>query len=295
MADVQLGRKSLLSKIRRKRTDPEEAEMSFIDHLEALRWHLVRGLVAWLVFVILIFVKIDWIFDHIIYAPANSSFVTYSALCRFSHFLHIGDALCMPPVNIPLQGTTVSGPFMSAISIAMTGAIICAFPYLFWELWRFIRPALSQKELKYGRSSIFYVSVCFFLGALFGYYLLAPFTFNFLANFQLGTMGAYQYRPTLDDYIDTLNSIILGCGISFELPILAFVLAKIGIINATFLKTYRKYAYILILVIAAIITPSPDWTSQALVSVPLIMLFEISVLIVRRVDKEKLAEEKEWS
>lgn len=295
MADVQLGRKSLLSKIRGKRAEPEDNEMSFIDHLEALRWHLVRGVAVWLILVIVIFIKIDWIFDHIIYAPANSSFVTYSALCRFSHFLHIGDSLCMPPVNIPLQGTTVSGPFMSAISIAMTGAIIVAFPYLFWELWRFIKPALSKKELRYGRGSILYVSICFFLGAMFGYYLLAPFTFNFLANFQLGTTGAYQYRPTLDDYIDTLNSIILGCGISFELPILAFVLAKIGIINASFLKKYRKYAYIVILIVAAIITPSPDWTSQALVSVPLILLYEISVLIVRNVDKKRVEEEKEWS
>lgn len=270
-------------------------EMSFVDHLEALRWHLVRSVLVWLAAVIGIFIYIDWVYDNIIYAPARSTFVTYGALCRFGHWLHIGDALCMPAVNIQLQGTTVSGPFMSAVSIAMIGGLVLAFPYLFWELWRFIKPALSAKELKYSRGSIFWVSLCFFAGAAFGYYLLAPFTFNFLGSFKLGTLGSYDYRPTLDDYIDTLNNIILGCGIAFELPILAYVLCKIGLISAKLLRKSRKFAFVVILVVAAVITPSPDWTSQALVSLPLLLLFEISVLICARIDKKKAEEEKEWS
>jgi sec-independent protein translocase protein TatC len=184
---------------------------------------------------------------------------------------------------------------MSALSIAMIGAIIIAFPYLFWELWKFIKPALSPKELKTARGSVWWVSLCFFCGAMFGYFLLAPFTFNFLANFTLGSTGAYQYIPTLDDYIDTINNIILGCGIAFELPVLAYVLARIGIISASFLKRYRKYAYVIILILAAVITPSPDWTSQAIVSLPLFLLFEISVIICNRVDKRKEKEEREWS
>jgi sec-independent protein translocase protein TatC len=273
----------------------DQAEMSFIDHLEALRWHLVRALIVWLIAVILIFLKIDWIFDNIVYAPAHSDFISYRALCKISHYLHLGNALCMPPVDIPLQGNTISGPFMSAISIAMIGGLIIAFPYLFLELWKFIKPALSPKEIKYSRGSLFWVSLCFFTGAAFGYFLLAPFTFNFLANFTLGTTGAYKYMPTLDDYIDTLNNIILGCGIAFELPVLAFVLAKIGIISAQFLRTYRKYAFVIILILAAIITPSPDWTSQAIVAVPLLILFELSVIITARVDKQRIKKEKEWS
>ncbi len=272
-----------------------QAEMSFMDHLEALRWHIVRALIVWLVAVIAIFIKIDWIFDHIIYAPAHSSFVTYGMLCDFSHYLHLGDALCMPPVEIPLQGNTISGPFMSAISIAMIGGLILAFPYLFWELWKFIKPALSQKEIRYSRGSIIWVSLCFFTGAAFGYFILAPFTFNFLANFTLGTVGAYKYMPTLDDYIDTLNNIVLGCGIAFELPVLAFVLAKIGLISAPFLRTYRKYAFVIILILAAIITPSPDWTSQLIVAIPLLILYELSVFITARVDKQTAKKEKEWS
>jgi sec-independent protein translocase protein TatC len=272
-----------------------KSEMSFIDHLEALRWHLVKSVVVWLIAAIAIFINIDWIFDHIIYAPAHNDFVTYGFLCNVSHQLHLGEALCMPPINIQLQGNTISGPFMSAMSIAMVGGLIVAFPYLFWELWKFIKPALSPKELKYSRGSIFWVSLCFFMGAAFGYFLLAPFTFNFLANFTLGTTGAYKYMPTLDDYIDSLNNIILGCGLSFELPVLAYVLAKIGLVSANFLRNYRKYAFVIILIVAAVITPSPDWTSQVIVAVPLLLLYEVSVLIAARVDKQNIKQEKQWS
>ncbi|MEO6539058.1 MAG: twin-arginine translocase subunit TatC [Ferruginibacter sp.] len=294
MAVLDENRKAFFKKLGRNKSS-ETTEMSFVDHLEALRWHLVRAVIAWLVAAIGIFLYIDWIFDNVIYAPARSSFITYSGLCNLSHRLHLGEALCMPPVNIPLQGNTISGPFMSAINIAMIGGIIIAFPYLFWELWRFIKPALSPKETKYAQGSLFWVSLCFFLGAAFGYFLLAPFTFNFLANFTLGAVGAYKYMPTLDDYIDTLNNIILGCGISFELPVLAFVLAKIGIITGAFLKKYRKYAFVIILILAAVITPSPDWTSQTIVAIPLLLLFEISVILASRVDKQKAKAEKEWS
>lgn len=284
----------LLKKIKKK-FNSQEKEMSFIDHLEQLRWHLVRSVIAWLLASILTFVFIDYIFDNIILAPARSNFITYRALCNFGHYLHLGESLCMPPIDIKLQGNTVSGPFMSAISIAMIGGLIVAFPYLFWELWKFIKPALSPKEIKYSRGSIFWVSICFFTGGAFGYFLLAPFTFNFLANFTLGTTNAYQYLPTLDDYISNINNIILGCGIAFELPILAFVLAKIGIITGTFLKKTRKYSFVIILILAAVITPSPDWTSQAIVAVPLLLLMEISIVLASRVEKEKLKAEKEWS
>ena len=244
-------------------------------------------------------IKFDYLsvcasYVNIIFAPAHSDFISYSVLCRLSHTLHLGQSLCMPPVNIQLQGNTVSGPFISAINISMVGGLVIAFPYLFFELWKFIKPALSSKELKYGRSSIFWVSLCFFLGAAFGYFVLAPFTFNFLANFQLGSTGSYKYLPTLDDYISTLNTLLLGCGASFELPVLAFVLAKIGLINARFLKFYRKYAYIIILVVAAILTPSPDWISQAIVSLPLILLYEISILLVKKIDRERKKEESTW-
>ena len=272
----------------------DKKEMTFLDHLEALRWHIVRSLAAWIVAATVLFIFRDWIFDNVILAPSRNGFISYSLLCRMSHFLHLGDSLCMPPLHMSLQGNTVSGPFVAALNIAMIGGIIAAFPYIFYELWKFIKPALSSKELKYGSKSVFWVSFCFLLGAAFGYYVLAPFTFNFLANFKIGTTGAYTYIPTLDDYISTLTNLLLGCGVAFELPVLAVVLAKIGLITAKFLKKSRKFAYVIILVVAAILTPSPDWISQAIVAMPLVLLFELSIILVKKIDKEKAEKEKNW-
>lgn len=273
----------------------EPEEMSFMGHLEALRWHLMRSVIVWLAAAIVIFIFRDWVYDHIILAPSSEHFITYDTLCRFGHWLGIGDNLCMPPVKIRFLVTEVNGTFTSALTIAMIGAIIVAFPYIFWELWRFIKPALSAREKKYARGSIFWVSLCFFTGAAFGFYLLAPFTFNFLASFTLGSTGAIEYQPSINDYIDSLTNLILGCGIAFELPILAYVLAKIGFINATLLRKYSKYAFVFILLIAAIITPSPDITSQIIVALPLLLLYWISIQLVATVDRKKAKEEKEWS
>lgn len=269
--------------------------MSFVGHLEALRWHLMRSVVMWLALAICIFVFRDWIYDNIILAPTSEDFVMYDALCRFGRWLGTGDSLCMPPIQIRFLVTEVNGTFTSALTIAMIGAVIAGFPYYFWELWRFITPALSAKEKKYARGSILWVSLCFFFGAAFGYYLLAPFTFNFLASFTLGSMGSIEYQPSINDYIDSLTNLVLGCGIAFELPVLAFVLAKIGLITAKFLKKYSKYAFIIILLVAAIITPSPDVTSQLIVAIPLLLLYWISIQLVARVDRKKAKEEKEWS
>lgn len=286
--------KSAIARFRAKKDANREKEMSFVDHLEELRWHIIRVAIAWLIAAIAIFVNIDWVFDHVIYAPARSDFFTYNFLCKMSHTLHMGDALCMPPANIELQGNTVSGPFMSALNIGVMGALILTFPYMVFEIFRFIKPALSDKELKYAKGSIVWVSLCFFIGAAFGYFLLAPFTFNFLSTFKLGETTTYRYLPTLDDFIDSLTNIILGCGLAFELPIAAYVLAKIGLVNAKMLRSFRKYAIIVILFIAAVITPSPDWTSQAIVAIPLLLLYEISIWLVSKVDKGRAIEEASW-
>jgi sec-independent protein translocase protein TatC len=285
MSTVVSGRKYFFKRI----SGRQEAvkEMSFLDHLEALRWHIVRSVIAWLAAAVTIFIFIDWIFDNIIYAPARENFITYPLLCNLGHTLHLGDALCMPPVKIPLLINTIGGSFTAAINICLMGGLIISFPFIFGELWKFIKPALSNKELKYARGSLVSVSLCFFAGGAFGYYLLAPFTFNFLATFKLGTMGAQTYLPSLEDYIDTLVNIILGCGLAFELPVLAFVLSKLGIITPALLKTYRKYAYIIILIVSAVITPSPDWTSQMIVGIPLLILYELSIHISAKVERQK--------
>ena len=274
----------------------EKAEMTFIDHLEELRQHIIRSVIAILLMAIVIFIYRDWVFDNVITGPINPDFISYRLLCDFSHWAHMGDALCMPPVTINMQTTTFGGQFLSSISLALIGGILIAFPYIFWEFWRFIKPALKDKELKNTRFIIFWVSFFFFTGAAFGYFLLGPFTFNFLGSFTLGTKGVLETRPTLTDYLDNLTNLILGCGIAFELPVLAYILTKIGLITPVYLRKIRKYAVVVILLAAAIITPSPDWMSQLIVFLPLFALYELSILVAARVTKQRVKEdEEEWS
>jgi sec-independent protein translocase protein TatC len=278
--------------LRRLRSgEGEESEMSFIDHLEILRWHIVRSVLAILISAILFFVYIDEIFDVVIMGPTRNDFISYRMLCNLSHLLHMGDSLCMPPMKLNLQVTSISGTFMSSITIAVVGGLLVAIPFVFYEIWKFVRPALKPTELKYTRGIIFWVSFFFFMGVAFGYFMLAPFTFNFLANYTIGGLGVIEYRPTLSDYLDTLIDIALGAGIAFELPMATWLLSKLGIITPTFLRNYRKYAYVVLLVLAAIITPSPDWGSQLIVVIPLVLLYEISILIAVRVRKNL---DKEW-
>lgn len=263
--------------------------MSFVDHLEELRWHIVRSLIAILLIAIVIFVYMDTFFDTVIMGPIRPNFISYEALCGFSHWVGLGDSLCLPTLqNLHLQSTTFGSQFISSISIAFVTGFIIAFPYVFWEFWRFIKPALTPKEAQNTRFAIIFVSFFFFTGAAFGYYLLAPFTFSFLGNYQLGTLKMLETRPMLSDYIDNLVNITLGSALAFQLPVVTYVLTRIGLITPNFLKTYRKYAFVAILVVAAIITPSPDWMSQMLVCVPLVILYEFSILISRRIyDKEE--------
>ena len=164
--------------------------MSFVDHLEALRWHIVRSVLAIMIIAIALFIKMNWIFDKIIMGPLRKDFISYTGLCNLGRTLHMGDVLCMPPIDIKMQTTTFSSQFISSITIAFIGGFIVAFPYIFWEFWRFLKPALSPKELKSTRGAIFWVSFFFLLGIAFGYFLLAPFTFSFLANYKLGAIGS---------------------------------------------------------------------------------------------------------
>jgi len=269
----------------------EKTEMSFIDHLEELRWHLMRMVIAVLTMAMLIFAFQDEVFDKVILGPLSKDFISYIALCNFSNWVGMGNAICMPPPNVNLQATAFGTQFISSISIAFIGGFIAAFPYLFWEVWRFIKPALSDKERKSARGAIFWVSLFFFSGAGFGYFILAPFTFSFLSSFTLGTQHIIKTIPTLDDYIDNLTNVTLGAGLAFQLPVVSYVLSKIGLITPKFLRTYRKFAVVAILVVAAIITPSPDWMSQMIVFLPLFFLYELGILISARIYKQKQKEE----
>lgn len=275
-----------------------KSEMSFVDHLEELRWHIIRSLIAVLVCAIIIFIKIQWLFDNIILGPVNPDFISYKVICSLSHKLNLGDGLCLPPVEISMQTTTFGGQFFSSFSIAFVGGLIFSFPYIFYEFWRFVKPALKPKELKGTRFVIFWVTFFFFLGSLFGFFVLGPFTFNFLANFKVSALNMVQTKPTLNDYIDSLTNLILGCAIAFELPVFTYALTRFGIITPDFLKRTRKFAIVIILVVAAVITPSPDWYSQTIVFIPLFLLYELGIAISSRAYKKmQLAnnEIEEWS
>ncbi|HRH59177.1 MAG TPA: twin-arginine translocase subunit TatC [Chitinophagaceae bacterium] len=272
------------------------AEMSFVDHLEELRWHIIRSILAILILAIVIFLNIQWVFDNMIAGPINPNFISYKLFCNISHSLHLGETLCMHPAEITMQTTTFGGQFFGSFSVAFIGGLIVAFPYIFWEIWRFVKPALKPSETKNTRFVIFWVSFFFFLGAAFGYFVLGPFTFNFLASFQISGLNMVATKPTITDYLDNLTNIILGCGIAFEMPVLGYALTKIGIITPGFLKRIRKYAIVVIMVVAAIITPSPDWISMTIVFLPLYSLYEFSVLVSARVYKrEEKKELEEWS
>ena len=282
-----------------ERRSKGRAEMSFVDHLEELRWHIIRSILAILILAVLIFLKIQWVFDNIIAGPINPNFISYKALCDFSNWLHLGDALCLKPISVSIQTTTFGGQFFSSFSIAFIGGFIGAFPYIFWEFWRFARPALTKREQRKTKGIIFWVSLLFFMGVGFGYYLIAPYTVNFFATYTLSPLIANTF--TVGDYIDNIVSLVLGTGIVFQLPLVVLFLSKIGLLTPAFLRSNRKYAFVIILIIAAVITP-PDVVSQMIVTVPILLLYEISIWIsaktVKELDNEQEREDdklEEWS
>ncbi|GAC1450958.1 MAG: twin-arginine translocase subunit TatC [Chitinophagaceae bacterium] len=278
----------------KRNSEDTGAEMSFIDHLEALRWHLVRSVIAVMVSAIIIFIYAKEVVSIIVMGPARKDFATYSVLCNLGRKLHLGDVLCLGDFTIKFQSNAMTEQFMTTFTIAFVGGFIVAFPYVFWEFWRFIKPALSKKEVRRTSGIIFWVSVLFFMGVAFGYYVLTPFMVNFYSNYSLSPL--IEFKPTLSDYIENLIWTTVGIGVLFQMPLLIMFLSKIGIVSPTFLKKYRRHAFVVILIAAAIITPSTDPFSLTLVTIPLYALFEASVLLSARVYKQReKADAEEWS
>lgn len=260
----------------------KEKEMGFLDHLEILRWHLVRSVLAVIVFAIVAFIFHDFIFDNIIFAPKESDFWTNRKLCELSDLLN-SDFLCINQNTMDIYNINFTGQFSTHIMVSLVIGVIIGFPYLFWEFWRFVKPGLYEKEAKNSRGSIFYTSFLFILGVLFGYYLIVPLSINFLSNYTVSSQVANEIN--LGSYISTVTSIVLAAGVVFELPILVYFLAKIGLVNSAFLKKYRRHAIIVILALAAVITP-PDVFSQILVGLPLLLLYEVGIYIAKRIEKK---------
>lgn len=255
-------------------------EMTFLDHLEQLRWHIIRAVGSIFLFAIIVFVNIRFIFDVVIMAPSRPSFWTYRMMCRMSK------QLCIDKLDFKLQSIGMGDQFMMSMTSSLIIGLLFAFPYAFWEIWRFIKPGLYITERKATSGATFFVTFLFLLGVLFGYYVVSPLAINFLANYKLADNIVNQFEVT--SYISTLATLTLACGLTFQLPIVVYFLSKAGILTPGFMREYRRHSFVVILVVAAIITPSPDIYSQLLVSFPLFLLYEVSIWVSNTVVKNRL-------
>lgn len=267
----------------------QKAEMSFLEHLEVLRWHLVRSIAAIMVFAIIAFVFKSIIFDVILIAPKTPEFPTNRMLCQLGQELNV-QRLCINSRPFELQTVKMAEQFSMHIIVSLIAGFIISFPYIFWEFWRFIKPAMYEKEKRTAGGAVFYTSLLFLMGVAFGYYLIAPLSVHFLGNYRVSE--EVISNPTLRSYVQTVSSVILASGIVFELPILSYFLTKIGLITPQFMKKYRRHSLVLILALSALITP-PDIFSQIMVSMPLIILYEVGIGISKRLVRRR--EEKEAS
>ncbi len=257
--------------------------MSFLEHLEELRWHIIRSVIAIVLLSLLAFVYHRIVFDKIILAPKSPEFFTNRMLCKLGELVHV-QKLCINSKPFSLKSIYMASQFLAHIKVSLIAGLVLGFPYLFFEFWRFITPALYQNEKKHARGAVIYTSLLFLLGVLFGYFLISPLSVNFLGNYRVSEQVANDI--TLMSYISTVASVTLAAGIVFELPVLVYFLSKIGLITPEFLKKYRRHSFIVILALAAIITP-PDIFSQVLVSIPLVLLYEASISISRRIQREQ--------
>lgn len=259
-------------------------EMSFLDHLEELRWHLIRSVGAIVLLACVAFIYKDFIFDVLIFGPKNKDFVTYRWFCSISQYMGQESSFCQSEFPFRIQSRTVSGQFSAHLWTSVLAGFIVAFPFVVYEFWRFISPGLYEKERKNARGFIFVASLLFFLGVLFGYYIVTPLSINFLGNYTISDQVFNDFD--LSSYIGLLRASVLSSGIIFELPIIIYFLTKIGIITPQFLRKNRKISLVIVLSISAIITP-PDIASQIIVSIPILILYEVSIIIATLVNRKQ--------
>ena len=265
----------------------KDNEMSFLEHLEELRWHIIKSLVSIFVVAIVAFIFKDILFNKILLAPKSPEFITYRLFCKVAEIVKI-PRLCIQTVPMELISIKMSGQFSMHIMVAFVTGFIVAFPYVFYQFWRFIVPALYPKEKSVARGAVAVSSLLFLLGVAFGYFIITPLTIQFFSSYSVSDEVTNQIN--LISFVSTNASVLLSCGVIFELPILIYFLSKIGLITPKFLKKYRKHAFVLILLLAAVITP-PDIFSQLVVSLPLILLYEVGIVISRRIEKRRKKQE----
>jgi sec-independent protein translocase protein TatC len=266
-----------------------EGEMSFFDHLEALRWHLIRSALAIVVFTIGVFAYYSWIYDNIIMAPSKSDFWTFRMMCDLGKLLHRD--MCPGKININLINTEMAGQFTLQIDSSLMIGLVLGIPYLLYEIWRFIKPALHEKERKAASGFVFYASVLFLSGVMFGYYVITPISLNFLAGYTVS--ASIQNLFSIDSYISSVATLTLATGLVFELPILVYILANLGIATPKFMRETRRYAIVIILIVAAVVTPTPDMLTMTVVAIPLFLLYELSISVAGMVERRKKKREEE--
>jgi len=260
-------------------------DMSFLDHLEDLRWHIIRSLIAVVLAGLIAFLFKGFIFDVILFGPKNANFPTYNILCKLSQFFNLDQSFCFDELPFKIQSRKVATQFSAHMWTSFTAGFIVAFPYVIYQVWSFIAPGLYKKERSYGRWFIFVTSLLFITGVLFGYYIISPLSIRFLGSYQVSTVVNNEFD--LESYIGLVKTSVLASGLMFELPIIIYFLAKFGLVTPDFLKQNRKYAFVLILILSAIITP-PDIASQFIVSIPVVILYELSILITKIIHKKQL-------
>lgn len=271
-----------------KKAAKDPNEMSFLDHLEELRWHLIRSTFAIVIIACVAFVFSRFIFDNIIFGPSQMDFPTYRFFCRAATFLGLETDFCADKLPFTIQSRTMGGQFSADIWTAIWVGFIVGFPYVLYEMWKFISPGLHPNERKHSKGFILIASFLFFLGVLFGYYVVAPLSINFLGTYQVSEIVLNEFD--LSSYISTVRTAVIACGILFELPIIIYFLTKVGLITPEIMKKYRKIALVIVLILSAVITP-PDVTSQIIVAVPVLILYQVSIYISKVVLKREAKRE----
>lgn len=265
----------------------KQGEMSFLEHLEELRWHLIRSVLAIVIMAVVAFILKDFIFNTIIFKPKTPGFWTNRMFAQFGDFIG-SEAVKINKQDLQLISIKMAGQFITHIWTALVAGFIIASPLVFFEFWRFIKPALYDTEKKHASGAVFFTTVLFLLGVLFGYYLIVPLSLHFLGSYSLSPEVTNQIN--INSYISTVVSISLASGVVFLLPIFVFFLSKVGLLTPGFMKKYRRHSYVVMLLLAAIITP-PDVFSQIMVAVPLVFLYEIGIFISRRIEKQRIKQE----
>ncbi len=262
----------------------KEKEMTFLDHLEELRWHLIRATIAILVGAIAIFISGSWFIDNVLLWPKSPDFITYKMMCQLSHKLGLGDAACFAPKPFDLVTHQLQEEFMIHLKASAIAGFVIAFPYVLWEIWRFVGPGLKKKEQKYTKGLVFICSSLFLLGVAFGYFIVSPFAISFLVGYNISDTVIPDIQ--FSSFVNSITMIALPAGIVFELPVIVYFLSKIGVVTPMMMKRYRKHAFVIILILAAVITP-PDIMTQFMIGVPLYVLYEISIGISARIYKQR--------